>query len=289
MMIPKLKESNYFDDNIEMHYALLQSAEKVGPHRHTHDFFEIFLITEGQIKHIVNGRTMLLLAGSMTLIRPNDAHYYRPSNGHDCQVINLAVARRAVYELFAYLGDGFRTAPILEALLPPTVNLSPASKAYLIAKLEKLNSIPAGNLAEKRTALRMLLFEMMTQYFPLVTEAAENGMPAWLQNTCKEMQRPENFAKGVPRMLELSAVSAEHLSRTVRKYLQQTPTSYVNQLRLTYSANLLAHGDKEIVEIVAEAGFQSLSYFYALFKAHFGQTPRSFRHNHRPQLLHGSA
>ena len=92
----QLKESDYFDENVEMHYALLQSAEKVGPNLHTHDFFEIFLITEGQIKHIVNGRTLLLLPGSMTLIRPDDAHYYRPSNGHDCQVINLAVARRAV-------------------------------------------------------------------------------------------------------------------------------------------------------------------------------------------------
>ena len=187
------------------------------------------------------------------------------------------------------MGNGFRTTPILDTPLPPTINLTPASKAQVKAKLEKLNSIPAENLAEKRTALRMLLFEMMTQYFPLVTETAENGMPNWLQRTCEEMQKPENFARGIPRMLELSAVSPEHLARTVRKHLQQTPTSYVNQLRLTYSANLLTHGDKEIVDIASEAGFESLSYFYALFKAHYGQTPRRFRRNHQPQLLHGNS
>ena len=110
-------------------------------------------------------------------------------------------------------------------------------------------------------------------------------MPGRLQQTCSAMQNPQNLALGVPRMLELSAVSAEHLARTARKFLNQTPTNYVNQLRLNYAANLLTHGDRSIVDIASEVGFESLSYFYTLFKTQYGQTPRQFRQNHLPQLL----
>ncbi|KAA3653970.1 MAG: AraC family transcriptional regulator [Chloroflexi bacterium] len=287
MIIPKYLESAYFDEKVEMHYALLQSADKIGPVLHTHDFFEVFLLIEGQIEHVVNGNHITLIDGSMTLIRPNDAHFYRPIPGYNCQVINLAIARRAINDLFDYLGDGFHTHRILDLEMPPTINLAPAIKEQVKTKLEQLHSIPVNSGASQKTALRMLLFELITQYFPLVTQENRNELPEWLQRTCEEMQKPQNLALGVPRMLELSAVSAEHLARTVRKLLDQTPTNYVNQLRLTFAANLLTHGDRAILDIASEVGFESLSYFYTLFKAHYGQTPRQFRRNHLPQLLHG--
>lgn len=284
-MIPKLQESDYFAKNTEMHYALLQSANKIGPHLHTHDFFEIFLVIEGRIRHIVNGRRTNLIDGSMTLIRPDDAHYYRPIPGCACQIINLAITRQAIQDLFTYLGDGFHEKHIIELELPPTINLTSPVKKQIKTKLEQLHNIPIKSGTTQRTALRMLLFELITQYFPLVTHAAKSGMPDWLQQTCTAMQKPQNLAMGVPRMLELSAVSAEHLARTARKFLHQTPTNYVNQLRLTYAANLLTHGDRTILDIASEVGFESLSYFYTLFKTQYGQTPRQFRQNHLPQLL----
>lgn len=287
-MIPKLAENDYFNDHVEMHYALLQSADKIGPVLHTHDFFEIVLVIEGRIRHIVNGRQLTLIDGSMTLIRPDDAHYYRPISGSACQVINLAISRRAIHDLFTYLGDGFHPQRILDLELSPTVNLASPIKQQVKNKLERLHSISMQNATTKRTALRMLLFELMTQYFPLAAQEAGNDMPGWLQRSCEEMQKPQNLVHGVPRMLELSAVSPEHLARTVRKFLDQTPTNYINHLRLTYAANLLTHSDRGIVDIASEVGFESLSYFYALFKAHYGQTPRQFRHNHQPQLLHGN-
>ncbi|MEM7347731.1 MAG: AraC family transcriptional regulator [Chloroflexota bacterium] len=283
----KLREVDYFDAETEMHYALLQSAETIGPNLHTHQFFEIFLLIEGEIQHIVNGHHLTLIEGSMTLIRPQDAHYYRPVKGRNCQIINLAIARQAINDLFAFLGEGFHAQRIVDRPLPPTVNLAPGTKRQVQIKFEQLHSIPMQNISERRTALRILLFELITHYFPLaLRDSGEEGLPFWLQQACEAMQKPENMVGGVPRMLELAAVSAEHLARTARKYLRQTPTAYVNQLRLTYAANLLTHGDQDILNIATEVGFESLSYFYTLFKRHYGQTPRQFRQTHMPQMPH---
>lgn len=281
----RLRQRDYFEAHEEMHYAQIQTAERIAPTLHTHEFFEIFLLTGGEIDHLINGHRLTLVDGSMTFIRPEDIHCCRPVRNRGCQVINLAIARPAINDLFTFLGEGFRAERILNLKLPPTVKLDQSAKRHIMTQLEQLNAIPREQTAEKRTALRMLLFELVTQYFPLALRKNRSNMPSWLQHAIEEMRKPENLAAGLPRMLTLAAVSPEHLARTVRKFLQQTPTDYVNQLRLNYAANLLSHGDLDILTIASEVGFESLSYFYALFKAQYGQTPRQFRHSHQPKLM----
>lgn len=284
-MIYKLLEKDYFTNNQEMHYALLTSVEKIGPKPHTHNFYEIFLLINGKINHIINGHRMILIEGSMTFIRPQDVHQFNPVPDCNCHMINLAVAKRAIDDLFAYLGEGFQGHLICDLPLPPTVNLSQSIKDLVQAKLEELQSIPYYETAVRHTALRMLLFELITQYFPLTIKDRKNDMPLWLQKACDEMQKPENLIDGLPKMLDIASVSAEHLARTVKKYFKQTPTEYVNQTRLTYAANLLKHSDQTVTQIAADVGFDSLSYFYHLFKARFSQTPREFRISHQPMLV----
>ena len=72
-------------------------------------------------------------------------------------------------------------------------------------------------------------------------------------------------------------MTPEHLSRVFRKYLNETPTDYINELRLNYAANLLSNSDENIPFISMEAGFENLSHFYHLFKKKFNTSPAEFR------------
>jgi len=274
-----LKESNYFRNGVEMHYALLQTAENIGPRLHTHEFFEIFLLTEGQIRHVINGKSMVLSNGTLTFIRPSDAHYFRPVRQSDCQMINLAVSRGAISDLFVYLGDGFPARQILEPILPPEIKLTRPMKLQTQTKFEQLNAISPDETARKQTALRIFLFDLATQFVQLTTPY-DTGLPNWLAHACEQMQEKENFVQGVPKMTELASVSAEHLSRTMKRYLDQTPTQFINQVRLNFVVNQLVHGDRPIIDIAADAGFLSLSYFYKLFKNRFEMSPNVYREQH---------
>ena len=285
-MLERLKESDYFNTQTEMHYAFLGSASSIRKEAHTHEFFELFLLTDGRICHSVNGRDITLTEGALTFIRPDDVHRFKAANNQDCQLINLAIASRAVTDLFVYLGEGIRPTRILDTRLPPVINLNRDAKERLQGRLERLNTIPPERPDEKRSALRLLLFDMLSRYLQPASEETEANLPVWLSKVCDQMQSPKNLQLGVPRMLELSGVSAEHLSRSVRKHLDQTPTSYVNGLRLTYAANLLSHSDTSIIGVAAEAGFESLSYFYKLFRERYAQTPRSFRRGRKVRLPH---
>ena len=57
----------------------------------------------------------------------------------------------------------------------------------------------------------------------------------------------------------------------------KTPSQLVNDIRLEYAARCLMQSKAEIMDICADAGFDSLSHFYHLFRAYFGISPRQFR------------
>jgi len=55
-------------------------------------------------------------------------------------------------------------------------------------------------------------------------------------------------------------------------------SSYIQQLRLDYAANLLIEQpDKSIIELANECGFSSNTYFSDCFRQHFGISPTDFR------------
>ncbi len=249
---------------------------------HDHDFYELFLITHGQIWHLVNRAEIVLTAGHLVFVRPADCHGFRQYEDEDCGLINLAFPARTVTALFAYLGEGFRAQRLLLAPTPPTVLLTEPQRQATVAQLNRLHGISHTEKQRIRTQLRLVLAELLGQHFAEDDYDRNNGKVAtsaftWLSELCARMEEPENLRGGVARMQSLAHTSPEHLSRTVRRELGCTPTEYVNRLRLTYAANLLLHTDQAIIDICYEVGLDNLSYFYRIFKARYGTTPARFR------------
>lgn len=67
----------------------------------------------------------------------------------------------------------------------------------------------------------------------------------------------ENLNRGLHALYELSGRSAGHVNQAFRQYLNQTPTEYINQLRLNVARNLLLTTELRVVEIALESGFEN--------------------------------
>ena len=59
--------------------------------------------------------------------------------------------------------------------------------------------------------------------------------------------------------------------------LHCTPTNYINNIRLDYARKLLDDPNQSILDVCYTVGYNSISYFYNLFKARFGVAPNRYR------------
>jgi AraC-like DNA-binding protein len=90
--------------------------------------------------------------------------------------------------------------------------------------------------------------------------------------------------------LDLDGVAAriganrDKINEILKMELGMTFTSYLNKLRLTEAARLLAEKDgKPIADIAHAVGYANVSYFNKLFKQEYGCTPRALR-SHADQV-----
>ena len=102
----KIYTEDILDKSTELHYAFHNSLSDITI-KHTHDFYEIFLITNGSVKHVINNHEQIISAGTLVFIRPTDVHYYAKYNNSQVELLNLAFPRYVIDELLSYLGDGF--------------------------------------------------------------------------------------------------------------------------------------------------------------------------------------
>lgn len=284
MKVVKLKTKDLIDPDSEIHYAYHKSLATITTPHH-HDFFEIFLITKGEALHRINDKQEIIKEGDLVFIRPDDIHNYEKSEDKNCELINLAFPSSTILKLFEYFGEGFHSDKLLKSEYPPKIKLSEIEKDILISRSEKLNTLRRTNKKKIKTELRILLADIFSRYFIYEEDAINEIIPGWLVKLKSEMEKKENFVLRINRMYELCERTPEHLSRSFKKYFNETPTDYMTNLRLNYAANLLSNSDEDITNISMDCGFENLSHFYHLFKKKFNSSPKEFRLKHQKSII----
>lgn len=275
MRIFQLRAEGYIDPSAEFEYKQIRHYREAFPLVHNHDYYELFVVMDGTMEHYVNGSKMELQKGSLVFIRPSDYHSFH-FREDECKFLNLAILERTIDELFSYLGKGFDSAKLTRPGMPPTLLLTAKELEEIMLQFDRLNILPIQDPARMNIELRVILINIFSRYF-LFKQDHEEEMPDWLVKVITKMKKPENFREGIAAIKEIACKSDEHISRSFRKYLKQTPTQHVNSLRLNYSANQLRFSHRRIIDICFDAGFENLSNFHRQFKKMFNITPSAFR------------
>ena len=72
-------------------------------------------------------------------------------------------------------------------------------------------------------------------------------------------------------------VTRQYFCRLFKKLTNQSFIDYINIIRLNRAAQDILLSNDAINDIALRHGFESISYFFKLFKQHFGSTPKVFR------------
>lgn len=119
-----------------------------------------------------------------------------------------------------------------------------------------------------------------------------------LNNRCRNLASPTGNEKTLEKMkiilkyvenhyaekitvkdaAEALGFSESHFMRYFKDAMGTPFIEYLKDYRLTMASRLLTASDSSILNIAAETGFDSLSYFNRAFKAKYHMTPNQFRH-----------
>lgn len=237
---------------------------------HTHSFYEFFLVCAGKSIHNINGENIALDTGSFTLIRPSDVHRYSFFNHFDMELISVGVSPDHFRTALHYMNISEET--ILAPHLPPQIMLS----GVMLRTVRKiLEGIPDKTGSDTRKRYCLSFLPAFLDLFTNSRDSAVRPLPEQLSDLVYALEDPALFTAGLPALLKAAHVSQEHLTREFRKYLDITPTEYINTQRINYACSLLLSG-RAIVDVCYACGFESLSYFYRVFRKIMNCTPKEF-------------
>lgn len=256
---------------------------------HWHDYFEIFLILEGEIIHHVNGISQRLTEGAFVFIRPGDVHKYECHNGQ-VRFLNLAVSKTTMSRLIEYLGSAFNKDFLIGGVFPPTVMLSKEKSNDILRKFQQINTFEKADTVRYKLHMRAYLCEIMFSCFldANINRDEAEEVPKWLSGLCEKMYEKNNFVAGTDRMVELSGKSREHLAKSVKKYLGVTLSEYICNLRLNYASNMLLNSNMNVADLCYDCGFDNTSYFFRKFKERYGLSPIAYRKQAHSDQINGN-
>lgn len=241
--------------------------------QHTHDFFEVFIIEEGEVFHCINEKQVLLRKDATCLVLPEDRHYFKKGKCKKVRLVNLAFSREVfecVKESLMVFGTKFEETSGILAYLPVRLSMAILAKTALIAEGKtNLLSIPQKDI----------FFSILMDCLLALQSRTDTAVaaPEWLEYACREMRKEENYMQGLQHFVTISEKSQEHLTRCMKKYYNLTPAEYLNNIKLGQAALLLETTDRTVLDIMLECGFNNTSYFNKVFKKEYGVTPSHYR------------
>ncbi len=251
-------------------HGMSDRSHSVGLHKH--DFVEIMWIRDGSGMLIVGGKTRKFSKNFFYISKPNEVHVLEPDKNSQMQFTYVAVAR-GVMEKFVSEVLCEEEESQKEQFMGASLKLSPFEISYLDRS--------ATELAWQNDSLVAILRFLTNLYWQLKNTfaAALPDMPDWLADACRRVTNPENLVLGLPKFREICDKDMSYINRAMRRYLNSTPTEFINDARLRYAAWLLETSSYPTREISDKCGFSDLPYFCRKFKDKYDYTPTQFRKN----------
>lgn len=234
--------------------------------------FQWLQTTQGEGELRLAGKKYILNKDTGVFLYPDEPHYYSPISDQwvtEWMTFNGKDAANIAY------GLGFHTSGISQ--LSDLDRLSKQiRRGYSIA-------VSAGEYRGLDTA--NYLFDTLTQIVKSTKplhRVSYSGQYNRLSPIINHLEGHYHLPLDLRALAESIDVSPQYLCTLFKNVTGNRPALYLNHLRINKAKELmLIHPEKTIAEIAFTVGFESPSYFSAIFKRHEDMTPGQFIALHR--------
>ncbi|MEO1637659.1 MAG: AraC family transcriptional regulator [Pseudomonadota bacterium] len=270
-----LHHADILSDDTQVHLTRATLASTRPRALHTHDFYELFWVQNGKVRHHLPDGVSTLTEGDAVFLRPGDQHGLQ-ARGEVALVVTLCIHPEVVDALVTRHNT-----------LAGHLFWADGGPVQIFRDIRKLAALNQAAVALENSARDTLAAEAFL--LPLCADVTWQGFPPdtprWLAEACLAAHEPAVFRDGAAGLVARSGKAHAHVSRMMRKYLGQTPSDYVNTIRVAHAARALVTDSDPISQIACDCGLPNMSHFHKIFRAAHGVTPLQYRQKYQRQVV----
>ena len=249
---------------------------------HRHNYVEIMYMCSGKTVHRMEGRPPLTLqAGELLFLNQNAAHGVDRAGEEDVGVNFIVLPQFFDYALALIGMDNVLGKFLLSGLRQSGGELS--CLHFRVSHVPTVQNLvenlvwslvhPQPNARRINQATMGVLLLQLLNYTEDLEEASGNGA---VLSALREIE--ENYRTAdLTRLAGELHVSLPYLSAAVHRATGRTFKELLLDMRLSMAAQLLRETRLTTQDIILAVGYENTSYFYRVFRARFGVTPKEYR------------
>ncbi len=142
----------------------------------------------------------------------------------------------------------------------------------------------AGRLPGREVALRATAENILVALTRLPAKTPADAATERVAAVARELVETFYEAWNLERACARAGMSRRHFSKLFREHTGRSFLEQLTVLRLTHAADLLRQHRHSVIGAAFSSGYSDLSHFYRLFRARYGEPPRTWQ-----EKRHGTA
>jgi len=233
---------------------------------HSHNFYEIIEIIDGNAKMILNEVCYTLRQNTIVFMRPGDRHKF-VGQSTNLKLFSISICINE-FEKNLDFYDNSLLNYILSLEMPIIENTQ-----YPCISNDFVSASESSNYEYRYKVLLAGFIKVIADSKYLSSNKISNSV----QYAMSEMKKTENLKAGIEQFVKFSGYSRAQLSRIIKKSTGLTLQEYIANLRLEAAYNMLILTQESTESIADKVGYSSLSHFSKIFTQKYHMTPACVR------------
>ena len=261
-------------------YACLHPSGETHAY-HTHDFYEINYVYEGDCTNIIEGEKIYMEAGDFIIMSPGIFHTVYAETYSI--VVNILIRPTFFHNTFLYVDED--ESSLLSAFISKMKEKN-HYKYYkckadcIIEEIASLIEEEAAQYHNSDIILDSIAVRLICNLLRNENQAMISGIQNTSSNTIMSILEymNENYTEASLAVVsDKFGYTPAHLCRMFSKHTGKTFGKILTEIRINKAIELLCNTNLKIFEISDLLGYNSHEYFQRLFKSHLGVTPQKYR------------